>query len=141
MFQIINRNILDSLTQNKNAISGLKKVSSNFTHVNDSLSSLLETTRKSLEETIKTKNQIRVLGLEINKVAYNNIMWIMVAGLVVALALGFLIFKRYLFLNIRTGKELKELKEEYDAYKQSSRIAREKMAMDHFNELRKLKGQ
>ena len=71
---------------------------------------------------------------------YNTVMWIIVAGLVVILAVGFLAFKRNLIVNIRTGKELKELKEEFEAYRQSSRIAREKMSMDHFNELKKLKG-
>jgi hypothetical protein len=49
-------------------------------------------------------------------------------------------FKRNLFTNISTRKELKELHNEFEAYRQSTRIAREKMAMEHFNEIKKLKG-
>jgi hypothetical protein len=37
-------------------------------------------------------------------------------------------------------KELKELKAEFEEYRQKSRIEREKVSMDHFNEIRKLKG-
>jgi uncharacterized membrane protein (DUF106 family) len=78
--------------------------------------------------------------MELDKVTYNSIMWIVVAVLVFVLVVGFLAFKRNLFVTIRTGKELKELKDEFQAYRQSSRIAREKLEMDHFNEMKKLKG-
>jgi ribose/xylose/arabinose/galactoside ABC-type transport system permease subunit len=78
--------------------------------------------------------------MEINKGAYNTVMWTIIAILAIALTLGFLLFKRNLFVTIRTGKELKELKDEFEAYRQSARIAREKMSMDHFNEMQRLKG-
>jgi len=140
MFQKINRNFTDSLSAGKSRIAGLNNLTSTLNRTNDSLNTLLETTRRSLGEITTTKNNIRVLGMEINKVTYNTVMWIIVVGLVVVLTIGFLVFKRNLFVNIRTGKELKELKDEFEAYRQSSRIAREKMIMDHFNELKKLKG-
>ncbi|MDQ1297048.1 MAG: hypothetical protein QG611_1027 [Bacteroidota bacterium] len=140
MFQKINRNFIDSLSLAKGRIDGLNNLALTLNRTNDSLNILLETTRRSLEEITTTKNSIRLLGMEINKVTYNSVMWIIVAGLVVLLAIGFLAFKRNLIVNIRTGKELKELKEEFEAYRQSSRLAREKMSMDHFNELKKLKG-
>ena len=140
MFQKINRNFMDSLTANKSSIDELKNLTSNLKSANDSLNLILETTRRSLEETTATKNSINILGLEINKIAYNAITWTIVGGLVIVLAFGFLLFKRNFFVTIRTGKELKELKDEFEAYRQSARIAREKMAMDHFNEIQKLKG-
>ncbi|HNX85258.1 MAG TPA: hypothetical protein PKK03_12495, partial [Bacteroidales bacterium] len=87
-----------------------------------------------------TKNKIRVLGLEINKTAYNTIMWILVGGLILLMAIGFLIFKRNLVVLLRTEKDLKELKDEFAAYRQSSRIAREKVEMDLFRANQKLKG-
>ena len=67
-------------------------------------------------------------------------MFAVVAGLIFILAVGFMAFKRNLFTNISTRKELKELHNEFEAYRQSTRIAREKMAMEHFNEIKKLKG-
>ena len=68
-------------------------------------------------------------------------MWTIVGALVFILILGFLVFKRNLVVLLRTEKDLKELKEEFAAYKQSSRLAREKLEMDNFRALQKLKGQ
>jgi hypothetical protein len=140
MFQKINTNFIDTLSAVKSKIAILNNLTSALNHTTDSLNTLLETTRTSLKEITTTKNNIRVLGMELDKVTYNSIMWIVVAVLVFVLVVGFLAFKRNLFVTIRTGKELKELKDEFQAYRQSSRIAREKLEMDHFNEVKKLKG-
>jgi hypothetical protein len=39
-----------------------------------------------------------------------------------------------------TKKEFQDLKVEFEAYRKTSREAREKLTMDHFNEIKKLKG-
>lgn len=140
MFQKINRNIIDSISASKNRIAELNNLASALRIKYDSLYIILETTTTNLNKMTATKNSIRVLGMEINKVTYNSIMWIIILGLVAVLVVGFTIFKRNLFVTIRTGKELDELKKEFEAYRQSTRIAREKMQMDHFNEIKKLKG-
>jgi hypothetical protein len=140
MFQKINRNVIDTLSSGKNKIAELDYLASVLTRSNDSLKVILETTRENLKETTTTKNQIRLFGMEINKITYNVIMWTIITGLVVLLTIGFLVFKSNFSVKNRTEKELKELKDEFEAYRQSSRIAREKMAMDHFNEIKKLKG-
>jgi predicted small metal-binding protein len=140
MFQKINGNIRDSLSADRNRINGLKNLTSALNNSKDSLSTLLETTRNSLDKVTTTKNSIRVLGFEINKTTYNTFMWLIVAGLIFILALGFLVFKRTLFVNISTGKELKDLKDEFETYRQATRRAREKESMDHFNEIKRIKG-
>jgi hypothetical protein len=140
MYQKLNKNILDSLTADQSKITDLKNITGNLKTENDSLKNLQVITIRNLEEITATKNSIRVLGIDINKRTYNSIMWIIVAGLICALALGFLVFKKYLFASIRTGKEIVKLREEFETYRQSARIAREKLEMDHFNEIKKLKG-
>jgi hypothetical protein len=140
MYQRLNTNILDSLTANKSKISDLKNVTAVLKIENDSLKTLQELTAGNLEEMTATKNSIKVLGIEVNKRSYNSIMWILVAGLICVLSLGFLVFKKCIVTSIRTGKELEKLRTEFEAYRQSSRIAREKLEMDHFNEIKKLKG-
>jgi hypothetical protein len=140
MFQKIKRNVIDTLASVRNTIYGLENLTANLKNTTDSINIILSTTRTSLEETTATKNSISILGMEINKGAYNTVMWTIIAILAIALTLGFLLFKRNLFVTIRTGKELKELKDEFEAYRQSARIAREKMSMDHFNEMQRLKG-
>ncbi|HBH85443.1 MAG: hypothetical protein A2X05_12220 [Bacteroidetes bacterium GWE2_41_25] len=140
MFQKINRNILDTLSSDRKSINELRILTSNLRSTNDSVNIILETTRQSLAETTATKNSITVLGMEVNKTAYNSIMWTIIAVISIVLVFGFLVFKRNLMVTIRTGKELKELSDEFETYRQSTRIAREKMTMDHFNEMQRLKG-
>ncbi len=141
MFQKIKENAIDSLTKSKRTISELRKSSSLLTSRIDSLGRALQTTKNSLEEITSTKNSISILGIEVNKVTYNSIMWIIVAALVILLAVGFLAFKRNIVNTIHTKKELEGLKSEFEVYRQTAREAREKMSMDHFNELKKLRGQ
>ncbi len=140
MFQKINKNIRDTLTADRNKINELNNLASALKITYDSLNLILENTTVNLNEMTATKNSIGVLGMEINKTAYNTIMWSITAVLLAILAIGFLAFKRNLITTIRTGKELKDLTEEFEKYRQTTRIAREKMQMDHFNEIKKLKG-
>ncbi len=140
MFRKLNANILDTLTAEKSRIVELKKLTTTLNTKNDSLNVLLSSTRNSLNEVTATKNKISVLGLEINKQAYNAIMWIIVGALLFVMVIGFLIFKRNLVVLLRTEKDLKEIKDEFAAYRQSSRIAREKVEMDLFRANQKLKG-
>jgi uncharacterized membrane-anchored protein YhcB (DUF1043 family) len=68
-------------------------------------------------------------------------MWTILFGLVAALVAGFLVFKRNLSVISNTRKEFQELKDEFEAYRKTSREAREKMTMAHFLEMKKLKGE
>lgn len=140
IYQKLNKNIIDSLSAEKGRIIELKKAGSVLTQKNDSLTMLLGSTRNDLASVTATKNKIRVLGLELKKGVYNTIMWTILGVALLLLAIGFLIFKRNLVVLLRTEKDLKELKEEFAAYKQSSRLAREKVEMDLFRANQKLKG-
>jgi len=140
MFQKIKVNVSDTLSAAKSKIAGLNKSTLNLYLTIDSLRKTLETTKTRLEETTTSKNSISVIGLEINKLTYNKIMWTLLAGLVALLLIGFLAFKRNLSVIFSTKKEFQELKNEFETYKKTSREAREKLTMDHFNEIKRLKG-
>jgi hypothetical protein len=141
IYQKVNRNFIDTLLAERNRIIALENLTAGLNGKTDSLNALLNTTRASLNDVTTTKNSIKFLGLEIRKGVYNTIMWTIVGALVFILILGFLVFKRNLVVLLRTEKDLKELKDEFAAYKQSSRLAREKLEMDNFRALQKLKGQ
>jgi len=140
MFQKIKKNALDSLSSAKKEIAKLIILSTQLNSTIDSLNSSLEATNNKLDEVTRTKNSIRVLGMEVNKFGYNTVMWIIVAGLATLLVMGFLAFKRNLIVTKNIRKDLDDLKTEFEAYRKSSREAREKMSMDHFNELKRLRG-
>ncbi|MEZ4997230.1 MAG: hypothetical protein R2758_07150 [Bacteroidales bacterium] len=50
-------------------------------------------------------------------------MWTLLGVVLFLMVIGFLIFRRNLVVLLRTEKDLKELREEFEAYRQSSRIA------------------
>ena len=140
MFQKLLGNVADTITVAFNMINMLNSNVTDLRYEVDSLTAGLETTKASLETAIKTKNSIKLFGQEINKHTYNSIMWLIIAGLSIILVIGFISYRRSLAVAQHTEKELKDLKDEFQAYRKSAREAREKMSMDHFNELRKLRG-
>lgn len=140
IYQKLNGNYADTLLAERARITKLNTLTSDLNRKTDSLNVLLNTTRADLGQMTASKNSIKVFGLELNKKVYNTIMWTLIGALALLMVIGFLIFKRNLVVLLRTDKDLKELKEEFAAYKQTSRIAREKVEMDYFREVQKLKG-
>jgi predicted nucleic acid-binding Zn-ribbon protein len=140
MFQKLKRNVSDTLSTINIKIAGLNKTVSELNRTIDTLRTNLASTRTRLEEITSTKNSIKVIGLEINKLTYNKIMWTILLVLIAVLLLGFLVFKRNLSTVFNSKKEFQDLKVEFETYRKTSREAREKLTMDHFNEIKRLKG-
>lgn len=140
LFQKIKKNSLDSLVRAKNEISGLIDTRSQLTARIDSLNSNLEGTREQLDEMTLTKNAVKVFGIEVNKVTYNLVMLSVIGGLLVVLVFGYLAYIRTRAVTVAARKEHEELKQEFDKYRTESREAREKLVMDHFLEIKKLRG-
>jgi predicted histidine transporter YuiF (NhaC family) len=106
----------------------------------DSLNNSVGAISSDLDRMTKTKNSISLLGIEINKTAYNAVLWTIIAVLAGLLVTGFMAYQRNHKVTAQTKKESEELKKEFEAYRKASREAREKMSMTHFNELKKLRG-
>jgi len=140
MFQKVKGNVSDSVDVVKNRILHMKRSTALLNQKIDSLTKDLGSTKTSLEEMTNTKESIKVIGLEVKKTDYNRVMWTVIFILGAALVLGFLVFKRNMSVLSDTKKDLQELKTEFEAYRKTSREAREKLTMDHFNEIKKLKG-
>jgi hypothetical protein len=140
MFRTISKNTMDTLTKTKNRINSLMLHTASLDNRIDSMKKSQEILSHELAAMINTKNSIRVLGIEVNKKTYNTMMWSILGVLVFLLITGFLSFKQNRMITIRTKKDLKELQEEFEAYHTKTRLEREKMTIDHFNEIKKLKG-
>ncbi|HKK43024.1 MAG TPA: hypothetical protein VJ963_11490 [Bacteroidales bacterium] len=140
MFQRLKQNVNDSIAFDRKTTISLNNSVARLNNTIDSLGQTLDSTKVMLFEMTTTKNSIKILGMEVNKIAYNSIMWSVIVGLLVLLAIGFLAFRGTLQAMKRTKKDLEELKDEFEEYRKTSREAREKMSMDHFNELRRLRG-
>lgn len=140
MFRLIKKNALDSLKATRNEITSLKNKMKEGAMDIDSLNSEVGSLKAELDKMTKTKNSVSLMGIQIDKAIYNTIMWSAITVLIALLATGFLTFKRNRTVTMNTRKEIDELKKEFEAYRQASREAREKMSMAHFNELKRLRG-
>jgi len=140
MFQLVKKNVADSLLKSGNKIIELTAIKNSLNTRIDSLNKSLTDTKDQLKETTRTKNSISVIGIELNKVTYNSVIIIIIGSLIFLLVAGFLIFKRNMVVTLKTKEELAELKAQFEEYRTKTRLEREKMSMDHFNEIKKLKG-
>ncbi|HEX2967935.1 MAG TPA: hypothetical protein VHO46_02435 [Bacteroidales bacterium] len=141
MFQKLKKNINDTLSSMQKKISSQNAQTRSLQRTIDSLNSTLSTTQNNLAEVTRSKNSVKFFGMEVEKGTYNSIMWTIIIALVAVLMIGFLVFKRNQGIVNNRNKDLDELRAEFDAYRKTSREAREKMALQHFNELKKLRGE
>jgi hypothetical protein len=140
MFQKISKNTIDTLNKTTSKINNLILRNRALTNRIDSLKKAQEVFNTELKEVTRTKESINVLGLEINKKTYNSFMWTLTAILVMLLLIGYFTFRQNRTVTLRTKKDLAELMDEYEKYKKKTRLEREKMTIDHFNEIKKLRG-
>jgi flagellar biosynthesis/type III secretory pathway M-ring protein FliF/YscJ len=140
IFQKIKANALDSLAQTKNRIKSLNTQTSLLNNTIDSLKRSLTMSQSNVEEITRERNSMQVMGMNVDKTIYNSLLWSVIAILLILLVLGVIIFKRNLIIIREAKKDLKDLHLEFEAYRKTSREAREKMTMDHFLEMKRLKG-
>ena len=140
IFQKFSKNTIDTLSKSTTKINALILRNRVLSNRIDSLNKAQESFNTELKEITRTKESISVLGLEINKKTYNSFMWTILAALVILLLIGYFTFRQNRTVTLRTKKDLSELMDEYEKYKKKTRLEREKMTIDHFNEIKKLRG-
>lgn len=141
MFQKLKTNINDTISQMQKRVTGLNKQTASLNSRIDSLNARLNSTKTNLDDITRSKNSINIFGMEVEKGTYNTIMWSIIIILLALLLIGFLVFQRNQRVVVNRNKDLDDLKNEFEAYRKTSREAREKMALQHFNELKKLRGE
>jgi hypothetical protein len=141
MFQKVKNNSLDSLKSARAQMHELSRRISNLDYKIDSLSLILADTRGELDTAVENRDNISFVGIPLNKTAYNMLVWVIIGGLSILLLLGIFLYLRNRIVMGNTLNEISELKEEFENYKKSSRERREKLVMEHFNEIKKFKEQ
>jgi uncharacterized membrane protein len=140
IFLKMNKNSLDSLLAAKGEIRHLKSRLATARSEIASLEENLQQTADDRDLAIKNKNSLSFIGIQMNKALYNSIMWIIILALVILLVILFLMFKRSFVITRQTTKDLEEIREEFESYRQQSRERYEKLVVQHHQEVLKLKG-
>ncbi len=105
----------------------------------DSLNNLLATFNGKLTSAIKEKNTLNLLGIPIDKAAYNGIVWIIIGGLAFTLIIFVLMYKRSHVITVQTKNDLTELKSEYEAFRKRALEREEGIVRKYHNELMQYK--
>ncbi len=130
----------DTMNSVRNTISDNKKMIAAKNEQIESLNNTMETTRDELKTAIREKNSLMFLGLKMDKTFYNLLMWVLVAALAFGLIFVFLIYKRNKIITREAVAEAKKVQDEYDDYRNRSRLKVEKLRREHLDEILKLKG-
>ena len=140
MFRKIKSNALDTLSAVKNENLQLEdQIRESNTRI-ETLQADLQNMNDRLDQAIKNRDRLTFLGIPMQKSLYHSVMWMFVSGLALLAVILFLANKRNLSTAIRNRKNLEETNEEFEAHRKQARERQEKLAVQHHNELRRLKG-
>lgn len=132
-------NALDSLNEAKLEIATLNSRLTERNFQIETLNSDLGRAKNERDEAIRNKDSFSFLGMQLNKIFYNTIVWFIILGLAVLAVSLFLLYKRTRIITVQTKKEFNEIQDEFEAHKKSSREKYEKLVVSHHSEIMKLK--
>jgi len=132
-------NALDSLNEAKLEIATLNSRLTERNFQIETLNSDLGRAKNERDEAIRNKDSFSFLGMQLNKILYNTIVWFIILGLAVLVVILFLLYKRTRIVTVQTKKGFDEILNEFEAHKKSSREKYEKLVVSHHNEIMKLK--
>jgi preprotein translocase subunit SecF len=140
MFQEIKKQSLDSLAASKQIILTLE---ANLLSANNQIKELQENmaaTQNDLDQALSEINSIGFFGKQVSKTFYNVLLWSIIGALVFLGLAFYLLFFNARRLSRQRAFDLHDVLEEYENYRKTSRERLEKITIDHFNEIKKLKG-
>ena len=140
MFQKIKTNSMDSLRAEKRNVLQLKYQLAEQSTLIESQQTELQSTNEKLDLAIKNRDRLTFIGIPMHKALYNTILWVIIAGLAFISVVLFLSNKRLLSTSRVNKKDLEDTREEFEAYRKSTRERQEQLVVKHHNELRKLRG-
>ena len=140
MFQKIRRNSIDSLNQAYREIHSQTQIKEQALAEKNSMALLMAEMEAERDQAISEKDSLFLAGMPVSKTFYNMLLWSIIGILAVLAFAAFILFLRSNRVTRQTNKDLKELQDEYDEYRKASRERFEKQSIDHFNELKRLKG-
>lgn len=130
----------DTINKLRQEISENEKLVASKNEKIQSLNNNLENTEEQLSIAVKERNTLNFLGIKMDKVLYNLIMWVIIGALAVFLVVVFLMYKRSHAITRDVTSKYEKLQNKYDEYRNNSRLKIEKLKREHLDEILKLKG-
>jgi hypothetical protein len=103
----------------------------------------LVTDMKSLNDelniALKEKSSMKLLGIRMDKIVYNSILWLIIAALLAILLTFIVLFKRSNAITLRTKSELIETRNEYEDYRKRNLVREQQIVRQLYDEILKYK--
>lgn len=139
IFLRMKKNVMDTLVDTRLEIAHLNSRLTERNFQIETLNTDLARVKNDRDQAIRTKDSFSFFGMQMNKILYSTVMWIIILGLALLAVILVLWFKRNLVVTVQTKKELKNTLEEFDTYRKNSREKHEKLVVAHHKEVMKLK--
>ena len=136
----IKSSVLDSLDNKNKMIAELNSTINKINIEKEELTQKAENIKQELEKTRTEKNNFEILNISMNKSVFVSIISFTFLGLLIFTAFSFLLFKRENMNMSKCKKENEQLKQEFEDYRQETRIKQEQLVIQHHKEIQKLKG-
>ncbi len=105
----------------------------------DSLITAMQTLNNELDIALKEKSSMKLLGIKMDKIIYNSILWLIIAGLLVVLLIFAVLFKRSNTVTAKTRSELNEIRIEYEDYRKRTLVREQQIVRQLYDEILKYK--
>lgn len=140
MFQKVRRNSVDSIQSLYHNIGNLQTAIDDMQERQDSMQVVMAEATSERDIAIRDRDSLFLLGMPMSKTYYNTLLWSIIGILVFGLIMVAVLYNRARIITNQTRKDFKDLQFEFEEYRKSSRERFERQAIDHFNEVKRLKG-
>ncbi|MDC1505432.1 tRNA (guanine-N1)-methyltransferase, partial [Winogradskyella sp.] len=113
-------NVLDSLKTTYAKLDSSQKIVNNQAKEIEGLKIQLQNTKTNLEETNSEKDNMALLGMQMNKESYNILMWSVIAGLLALLLVFIYKFKGSNTLTKEAKFRLDEIETEFEEHRRGA---------------------
>lgn len=105
----------------------------------DSLIAVMQDINNELDIALKEKSSMKLLGIKMDKIIYNSILWLIIAALLVSLLIFIILFKRSNAITVRTKSELAETRNEFEEHRKRTLIREQQIVRQLYDEILKYK--
>nr|WP_321410617.1 tRNA (guanine-N1)-methyltransferase [uncultured Carboxylicivirga sp.] len=126
----LKKSSLDSLKKQQTTITKNESEINELKATQNELETNLANVKKELETVTRSKDSMSFLGQEIDKAAYNSIMWGIIFVLVCLSVALFLMYKRSHVVTKETKERLTEVEMEYENHRKTALKREQKLARD-----------
>ncbi len=139
LFLKLKGNMIDTLNASKFEIEQLNSKLTERNSRIETLNSDLSRTRNEKDEAIRTKDSFSIFGIQLNKVLYSLVMWLIILGMTALAVIMVILFRRAHQVTSQVKDELLSTQKEFEQYRNSSREKYEKLVVSHHSEIMRLK--